>query len=395
VRRSRLIGIVGAVLAAPADAHTFLAADGTPRATLTGTADLTVYAPDAPAPTLLFSDDDAFVAPRLTLFFDARPLARLRVHVQARVDRGFDPGAEKDGDVRLDEYVADLALRTDGAARLRAGKFATAFGAWVDRHLAWDNPFITAPALYEDVLPITDAAAPPNRAAFARRRDLADRHATWLPVLWGPSYASGAALDITTRRFDATLEVKNASLGSRPDVWDLFADGFDREPTVTAHLRVQPAPEWTLGASASDGPYLQERADATLPPRDDVDAYEQTTYGVDVAFARRGLAVWAELARASADVPRVGGVAAWSGFVEAKQKLGPQLWLAARLNRSVFDDVPGTERAWNRDLDRLDLALGYRFDTRVTAKVEWSISDADGVDPNGQHLLAASVIARF
>src|SRR5262245_2890632 len=50
-------------------------------------ADVTVYAPDAPPPTLLFSDDDIFVAPRLAAFLDATLGTHVGFHAQARADR--------------------------------------------------------------------------------------------------------------------------------------------------------------------------------------------------------------------------------------------------------------------------------------------------------------------
>ena len=68
------------------------------RISLTASADVTAYAPDAPPPTLLFSDGDLFVAPRLAAFLDAAWGAHVAFHAQARADRGFDPGEARHGD---------------------------------------------------------------------------------------------------------------------------------------------------------------------------------------------------------------------------------------------------------------------------------------------------------
>jgi hypothetical protein len=391
----RLAVVVGALHAPLVAAHTFVDAAGDPLATISPVADVGIYAPQAPTPTLVFSDAATFLAPRLSLILDVQAHDRVRLHGQLRADRGFDPGTEKDGDVRMDEYFVHVDLGENQRIGVRVGKFSTAFGGWVERHRAWDNPFIGAPALYEDVLPITDATAPADATAFAARRDAADKHASWVPVVWGPSYASGAALMLSGDRVAATVEVKNAALSARPDVWDAFADGFDTEPTVTAHLSFHPAAAWTFGLSASRGPYLQPDAEPTLAPSDAVDDFDQTTWGVDVEFLHRSLSMWAELVHATFEVPNVGEVGAWSGFVEAKQKIGSQLWLAARLNRAEFDDAPGADRAWNRDLTRIDLAIGYRIDTRLTVKLEWNACDQDGVDTNGQQVVAASAVMRF
>lgn len=158
---------------------TFISADGAAWARLSSMNDLTVYAPDAPAPGLLFSDDSVFVAPRLSMSLDAGMGERVLAHAQLRVDRGFDPGSDEHGDVRFDQYFLQGNI-LDGRVQIRAGKFATAFGGWVDRHLAWDNPLITAPAIYEDMLPIRDQAAPADLDEFSARRDAPENKREWV-----------------------------------------------------------------------------------------------------------------------------------------------------------------------------------------------------------------------
>ena len=109
----------------------------------------------------------------------------------------------------------------DDRLNIQVGKFATVFGNWVPRHLSWDNPFINAPLPYEDILGMTDRSVPPTPAAFLNRKNIADKKADWIPLIWGPSYASGAAVSGRIDWFDYALEIKNASISSRPDAWDL------------------------------------------------------------------------------------------------------------------------------------------------------------------------------
>ena len=86
------------------DALSISNAERTLHADLSFLADLELYVPETPSPGLLFSNDDAFVNPRLAVFLDIGATKYLQFHAQMRVDRGFDPGSVPDGDVRLDEY---------------------------------------------------------------------------------------------------------------------------------------------------------------------------------------------------------------------------------------------------------------------------------------------------
>ena len=87
------------------------------------------------------------------------------------------PDERNHGDVRLDELFVEAHVTDAGRLSLRVGKFASAFGGWIARHLAWDNPMITAPLIYEDVLPMTDRTAPLSaagvRVAAQHRRQAA------------------------------------------------------------------------------------------------------------------------------------------------------------------------------------------------------------------------------
>src|SRR6266550_4310834 len=47
------------------------------------------------------------------------------------------------------------------------------------------------------------------------------------PVIWGPSYASGISVSGRLGRFDYAVEMKNASLSSRPESWYITENGFE------------------------------------------------------------------------------------------------------------------------------------------------------------------------
>lgn len=375
------------------EALTLSSADGEWRADVSGLLDLEAYLPEEQALGLVETDDEVFFNPRLTLLFDFQMTQRWRAHVQMRTDRGFDPGFAMDGETRLDEYFIEWRPLDSDVLNIRAGKFATAFGAWTPRRLSWDNPFVTAPSAYSDMLPITDSMAAPL-AGFSGRRSMPENRQTWVPILWGPSYASGISIFGRTEHLDYALEVKNAAISSRPDAWDAVENGWDTT-TYTGRLGWRPAPEWNFGTSFSHGPYMLEESQPKLPAGRSYRDYDQTTFGVDAGYSHGHWQLWAELMTSRFEVPNVGGLRVLSGFIEAKRKLNATTWLAVRWNQSWFGDIPGTSREWDRDGWRLDLALGHRLSRNMQAKLQYSLAERTGRDQEGDHMLAAQITLRF
>lgn len=370
-------------------------AGGALRASLSLVADSLVLAAEPTAQGSLIEDDEAFFQPRLSAFLDVEIGRHFLLHGQMRADRGFDPGSAPGGQVRLDEWYLQWNVLGDDRLKIRAGKFATAFGSWVNRHLSWDNPLVTAPALYEDMLPVTRNMAPAGPAGQAGRRNQPDNKRTWAPIIWGPSYASGVSLFGKLQAFSYALEIKNAALASGPDAWDALNNGLQTGPTWTGRLGWQPAPEWTLGTSFSHGPYLQDMARFSLPAGSSVNDFDQTTWGLDAGYAHGRWQVWSELAHATFAIPNVGDVRALSGYVEARYKVTAQLWTALRWNQAWYGDVPGAGTSWDRQSWRMDAALGWRFSTHLQAKLQYSLAGKQGPDAEGNHLVAGMVTLRF
>lgn len=366
------------------------------RSELSGLVDIEGYFIDQRPPGLLFGNADMF-NPRLSLFLDTHLGTQFYSVVQFRADRGFDPRAAPEGDARFDEYLLRWTPWAGGQLNLQVGKFATVFGKWVQRHDSWQNPFITAPLAYENVTTITDQAAPGTRAGFLGRRNVADQKATWLPVVWGPAYTSGASAFGQLGKFDYAVEFKNASISSRPTAWDAQDLGWEN-PTVSARLGHTPNAAWNCGVSASHGAYLLPAAGATVPAGYGINSYNQTTLGADVSWSHHGWQVWGEAMVARFQVPNVGNADTFTYFVEAKYKFTPNLFTAVRWNQQLFDTVPdgagGTEH-WDRNIFRVDTALGYRFTRHLQGKLQYSYAHENGPVQQGEQLLAAQLTIKF
>jgi len=366
------------------------------RLDLSGLLEAETYRVDQRPPGLLFSNDEYYFNPRLSLFGDARFGPHFYAFTQVRIDRGFDPGSE-DWDARFDEYFLRYTPWEDGRVNFQAGKFATVAGNWVARHDSWQNPFITAPLPYENVMVVGDLAGPPSAAQFRGRRAGDDQKSKWLPVLWGPSYASGASVFGRLEKFDYAFEVKNAALSSRPDSWNAFDFGWEN-PTVTGRVGLRPNASWNAGVSGSFGSYLQPSASASLSSGKDVGDYRQITVGQDISYARHHWQFWGEIFLSRFEVPYVGNADTLAYYLEAKYKITTQLFAAMRWNQQLFGEIPngrGGQESWDNDIWRTDFSVGYRFTRHIQAKLQYSYSEQEGGRQQGQQLVAGQVTVKF
>ncbi len=375
------------------------------RARLSGTLDLEGYYMSQSEPGLIFTDGNTLFTPRLSLFLDLQAGRHLYGFVQARADDGFDPG-EPGPHVRLDEYVLRLTPLDNAALNLQVGKFATVVGNWTLRHGSWDNPLVTAPLPYENVTGIWDTNAVrsvPELMVWAGVLPRPDRGGNYLikyrnvPIIWGPSYASGASVFGASGIVDYAFEVKNASLSSRPETWAPSATQW-QNPTFSGRVALVPNEMWTVGVSASTGTYLQPVAAMGLPMGESLGHYTEVLLGQDVSFAWHHFQAWAEAFEARFDVPGVGSAQTQAYYVEAKYKFTPQLFGALRWNQQAFSALTGpggVSSPWSRNTWRLDAGPGYRFTPHTQVKVQYSIEHQDADSGAWSSLVAIQLTARF
>jgi hypothetical protein len=365
------------------------------RVRLSGTLDLEIYNFEQPAPGLIDSNIDTLFNPRLTLFLDAQIGSQIYFFAQSRLDRGFDP-SDHGAQVRLDEYALRVTPWQDGRFTIQIGKFATVVGNWVPRHLSWENPFINGPLVYENVTAIQDKYAAFSALEFLYLPYVYGKYA-FNPLIWGPSYASGISVSGQLGKFDYAVEMKNASLSSRPESWYVTENGFEN-PTFSSRVGFRPNEAWNFGLSASEGPYFRREAEPTLPPGRDIDDYREFVLGQDVSFAWRHLQLWAEFYEARFEVPRVGNADTFAYYIEAKYKFTPQLFGAIRWNQQLFNTISdgfGHNVNWSPDLGRIDIAAAYRFTPHTQLKLQYGFQHETSSPGDDNHLFAAQFTIRF
>lgn len=367
------------------DRFSYASADGRIRARVSGLLDLEYYEVPQPPAGLLFTDNRELFSPRATTYLDLQAGDQVYAFVQVRADRGFDPSG-RSLRLRLDEYALRLQPVKGDSLVVQAGKFATVFGGWVQRHDSWANPFVGAPLPYENLTGVWDAA--PVRSsgqllAWAHlgrpstpASEYADKHLR-LPIIWGSAYATGVAVTRRFEAFDAALELKNAGISSRPVSWDARRSQW-RHPAVAGRVGFRPNPAWSAGISAATGPYLRASARGLLPAGKAFGDYRQETYGADGRYEWHYWQVWAEVMRARFAIPLVGSARTSAWYVEVRRKLSPVLALALRWNQQDFGAVPGGSAGkWGRNCQRMDLGVTLRFSGSQQLKLQYGLLKED------------------
>ena len=386
------------------EALTFSGPEGRVRGRLSGMVELEGYALQPPFPGVIQTDRDQLFAPRLIVFVDAQAGSHLYLFAQARADRGFDPGEGK-GAVRLDEYALRYTPWKSGVFNAQIGKFATIVGNWAGRHSGWSNPFITAPLPYEYLTGIWDTEAirtsnvllqwshvrPGLPAAIS-----AFEKSLRIPIVWGPSYATGMAVAGDEGRLRYAAEVKSGSLSSRPEAWHHSREQR-HHPTVSGRVGFRPNQMWDLGLSACGGAYLRESAGRSVAIDHGRGDYQQWVLAHDVAFAWRHWQVWGEVYASRFEIPNVGDADTLAYYVEAKYKFTPQFFGALRWNEQRFATIPdrGKRTRWGHDVWRIDVAPTYRFTPHTQLKFQYSLQHGDSAPRQTTRTMAVQAVVRF
>ena len=366
-----------------------------------------------PPPGFIQTSNGQIFAPTLSGLFTLDISKHLEFVFLGLVNRGFDP-TETSVQSQPAEYYTQVTPFDTPVLNFKGGKFQTAFGQWTNRHFSTQNSLINAPMMYGQMTSVTDgndgAPIAPNTSGLVRRKTLAVPVTKWIPIVWGPSYASGFQLNGTVgtlQQLDWAFEMKNASLSSRPQEWDLWNRGFNY-PTFTGRAGFRPDAAWNLGVSASTGSYISQAAydrfSNTSKAGSSIGESRQNVVGTDISYAHGPIELWSEFAWSQYEVPdaiagkSVGNIGAYSYFIESKWKFMPQFWLSGRWNQQLYSNVTpagGSETPWYNNLWRADACLGFKINRFTQFKVQYSYTEEAGdVDP-GQNLFAVELVIQF
>jgi hypothetical protein len=304
------------------------------------------------------------------------------------------------------EVYASFARLTPWPGRpidVQVGKIPPVFGTFARRGYPQDNPLISDPLAYQYLTSARADALPDGPSDVLRMRGRGWRAA--YPV-GNPEPAIGLPL---IAPFDWNVGIQ-ARIGLRPlevnVAWtpgNLSVPGVDERPgrgEFSGRVAFRPGPGLVFGASGAHGTFVARRAFDALPDGHRQGG-QQTAWGADAEFSAGHVILRSELVvnRWAMPTATTGplDLDTMGGYVEARYRLRPDLYVAARAERLVFGDIPaGAETApWEARVTRVEAGAGYLVSRRARLKAVYQLDVRDGGRVRRSHLAAAQLVAWF
>jgi hypothetical protein len=288
---------------------------------------------------------------------------------------------------------------------LQAGLVPPVFGAFPRRRYAAENPLPSVPLAYQYLTDLRADAIPATAEQL-----LAERGRGWrvsYPV-GSPEASSGVPL-VNGERWDTGVELR---LGREPlSLAVAVTQGSPSRPVteddndgklLAGRLAWTPGPALTLGVSAASGDFLARSVTATLPQQAG-ERFRQDLLAVDAQWSRGYWIVRAELLLSRWRLPplaetRIAApLRAYGAFVEARYKIRPGFYAAARLERLAFDEIDSRlgRTAWDAAVTRVEAGLGFAPQRHVLLKTSWQQDRRDAGYVRQEDLLAAQIVLWF
>ena len=297
--------------------------------------------------------------------------------IEGRSDRGHAP-SDGDAVARVEQAYVRIANQ-QGSAGVQAGRFASPFGSYSQRHLTTVDPFLRPPLSY-------DYRTVMSREVVPRNVDLLQnwKHAPEFfrkpgaPPVWDVPYQWGAMVFGGLGPVDLRVAAMNSAPSSTPEAWGFDGERFE-DPSWVFAARTRPSPYLDVGFSYSRGPWMEELTAGTIQPLAGAPAgadpatfrdFDQEIFSVDITFARGPMMLRAEAMVDHWAVPNIVERPTERLYgVEIQWDLVPGVFVAGRVGHIDFrplDDGLGAASPtgpvdWDNDVTRYEASVGYRI----------------------------------
>lgn len=195
-----------------------------------------------------------------------------------------------------------------------------------------------------------------------------------IPDAYVPVYPFGLMVSGERGQWD----YRAAAISLPPTHRDYVPDADDALRPVVG-LGFTPFTGFRIGASATDGPYLNDELTAGQLDGRGWRSYRNRVVAADVQYGFGHFDLRSEFAIAEFEVPRVGRIDGPAGYLEARATLTPRVFVAVRgeLNRYPFiRALPDNSWISRRvELRAVEGGVGFRFDADTHLKATFSADD--------------------
>lgn len=262
----------------------------------------------------------------------------------------------------------------DSPVNLQLGLIPSTIGTWAERTYSDKNPLVGVPLAYNyhSVLQ-PQSVAQHSVDDLIAQRTVRSNHG--LPVLYDNCWNTGLEAYGEIGAVDWSLGVLTGSttLPARQQEQKL--------PQGTGRIAWYAGPGLQIGMNGWAGPYLPHDAEVTWEPGKTNDDYLNGGFGYDLYASLRYLEIHSEVFRTFWEHPELPTLHATAGYVEAKYKLRPRWYAAARFGFFEPDkvaDSAGVERHWDYPVHRAEYGIGFKPMPRVTTKAVVQNNRFDG-----------------
>lgn len=280
----------------------------------------------------------------------------------------------------------------EGDFQVTIGRFVTPYGAYEDRILSSENPFVHLPLTHASGLAI-------NKKLGVLPSGVSYDEITGMTMVYQRMYSQGIRISNTvgeSKWFNYKLAATLSSASSN------FEIGEHDYPAATGRIRFNPATWSSIGLSFSIGPFMVHDRVNTALSDSDLASYRQTLLGTDLKFSYHYYTLLLDLnwSRWSAPYVTPDGLVlddelqaeathfSAEGIIDFPFMVGgyAAVRYEALLAGDLVDMIPGgyssnQERSfWTYDRHRLEVATGYKLSRNIIVKLSYLHSTDSGPD---------------
>lgn len=278
----------------------------------------------------------------------------------------------------------------DSDFTVTAGRFITPYGAYSQRVLSSENPFVHLPLSHSSGLPVTQESGLHSSYLYY------DEGETGLTMIYQRMYSQGIMLNNQVGESGWLRYSLAATLSPASGYFDTAQYNT---PAFTGRLTLQPKVWARFGFSFSSGAFMLNNFDQPTLPNADPSSYRQTLLGTDVMISYRYYTFLVEYNWSRWNAPYIDG----GGMVVSDDQKASASHISGeavvnfpffvggyggiRYEQIISGDVNTGSGAygsagenWTYDRGRLEMLLGYKLHRNITLKASYLYSTDTGPD---------------